>query len=79
MKVDIGILDEEHLSDLFFNHEHPHMDVLYSNLKDEVSIEARDAALEKDAKSFLDCLPSFSEPERTVLIEWLVEDFNKRV
>lgn len=66
-----------HLSDLFFNHEHPHRDKLYkryANQKESPTSEELEEASLMDAADFLASYPIFN-----VNAEMLSRDFLDRI
>lgn len=68
------VLNRFHISDLFFNADHPAYDAYCATEQDLGNFEqARAAALLEDATAFAGTVANQVEPE------WLVEDFIKRL
>jgi hypothetical protein len=68
------------VSDLFFNHDLSAHNELFENEKDRPTPEQMRAAITNDAKSFLACLGvSPATTAHDALVEWLVDDFFRRL
>lgn len=63
-------LNKTQMSDLFFNHEHPEYDALFTG-KDNVPREDMEEAIKKDAKAFANSFGGDAE--------WYAADFMKRL
>lgn len=73
VKNESTVLSDAKLSDLFFNHEHPEYDRMFTN-DDLPSRAETEEALRKDADEFAENFPEFGKSG-----EWYTEDFFRRL
>ena len=73
------IMTKSSWSDLFFNHSHDAAEELMSENLDHEDWDKFVEALHEDAVDFCLCFSDLSESEHHELVDWLVDDFLKRL